>query len=319
MPKSQSALAGGRHRGRADPRARSHGGHGADIEARVAQLLDLVGLARNEDARRYPHEFSGGQRQRISIARGARQTEAHFLVCDEPTSALDVSVQARISWNLMRALGRARLTYLFISHNMGGGGRHLSDEIAVMSLGRIVEQAPAEQLFAAARHPYTRSAARDHPGPGSAQPQSRAARGRGAEPDRAAVGLRLQSALRAGGARCRAERGHCARSPAAAPPATSPRNFILRSEALRFEGSPHAPRLLPSFETLDVALRPRARRDRGLLEFLALVVDHEHRGIEPHSVSRDCRAPPWCSKPCGSVIVHCLSWVFLTENFGRTL
>jgi peptide/nickel transport system ATP-binding protein len=127
--------------------------HAADIEARVAQLLNLVGLARN-DAQRYPHEFSGGQRQRISIAR-ALATQAHFLVCDEPTSALDVSVQAQIL-NLMRALqAELRLTYLFISHNMAVV-RHMSDEIAVMYLGRIVEQAPAEQLFAAARHPYTR-------------------------------------------------------------------------------------------------------------------------------------------------------------------
>jgi peptide/nickel transport system ATP-binding protein len=127
--------------------------HAADIEARVAELLNLVGLARN-DARRYPHEFSGGQRQRISIAR-ALATEAHFLVCDEPTSALDVSVQAQIL-NLMRTLqAELRLTYLFISHNMAVV-RHMSDEIAVMYLGRIVEQAPAEQLFAAARHPYTR-------------------------------------------------------------------------------------------------------------------------------------------------------------------
>ena len=127
--------------------------HAADIEARVAELLNLVGLARN-DAQRYPHEFSGGQRQRISIAR-ALATQAHFLVCDEPTSALDVSVQAQIL-NLMRALqAELRLTYLFISHNMAVV-RHMSDEIAVMYLGRIVEQAPAEQLFAAARHPYTR-------------------------------------------------------------------------------------------------------------------------------------------------------------------
>jgi len=127
--------------------------HAADIEARVADLLNLVGLARN-DAQRYPHEFSGGQRQRISIAR-ALATEAHFLVCDEPTSALDVSVQAQIL-NLMRALqAELRLTYLFISHNMAVV-RHMSDEIAVMYLGRIVEQAPAESLFAAPRHPYTR-------------------------------------------------------------------------------------------------------------------------------------------------------------------
>ncbi|MCC6470347.1 MAG: ATP-binding cassette domain-containing protein [Alphaproteobacteria bacterium] len=127
--------------------------HSVDIEARVAELLGLVGLARN-DACRYPHEFSGGQRQRISIAR-ALATQAHFLVCDEPTSALDVSVQAQIL-NLMRALqAELNLTYLFISHNLAVV-RHMSDEIAVMYLGRIVEQAPAEELFAAARHPYTR-------------------------------------------------------------------------------------------------------------------------------------------------------------------
>jgi oligopeptide/dipeptide ABC transporter ATP-binding protein len=125
----------------------------ADITARVHKLLSLVGLARN-DAQRFPHEFSGGQRQRISIAR-ALATEAHFLVCDEPTSALDVSVQAQIL-NLMRGLqSELQLTYLFISHNLAVV-RHMSDEIAVMYLGRIVEQAPAEELFAAARHPYTR-------------------------------------------------------------------------------------------------------------------------------------------------------------------
>jgi peptide/nickel transport system ATP-binding protein len=127
--------------------------HAADIEARVKKLLSLVGLARN-DAQRYPHEFSGGQRQRVSIAR-ALATEAHFLVCDEPTSALDVSVQAQIL-NLMRALqAELTLTYLFISHNLAVV-RHMSDEIAVMYLGRFVEQAPAEELFAAARHPYTK-------------------------------------------------------------------------------------------------------------------------------------------------------------------
>ena len=124
----------------------------AEIAARVAELLKTVGLAAS-DGRKFPHEFSGGQRQRISIAR-ALASEPDFLVCDEPTSALDVSVQAQIL-NLMRRLqDEMGLTYLFISHDMSVV-RHMSDQIAVMYLGRIVEQAPTEVLFANARHPYT--------------------------------------------------------------------------------------------------------------------------------------------------------------------
>jgi peptide/nickel transport system ATP-binding protein len=127
-------------------------GEGA-IQDRIGELLGIVGLS-PLDASRYPHEFSGGQRQRISIAR-ALATEADFLVCDEPTSALDVSVQAQIL-NLMRRLqDQFGLTYLFISHNLSVV-RHMSDQIAIMYLGRFVEVGLAEQVFSDPRHPYTR-------------------------------------------------------------------------------------------------------------------------------------------------------------------
>ena len=127
-----------------DPRA---------LRAEVDRLLEFVGLSA-ADGDKYPHEFSGGQRQRISIAR-AISTKPEFLVCDEPTSALDVSVQAQIL-NLMRELQRdLGLTYLFISHDLAVVN-FVSDWIGVMYLGRLVELAPAADILARPKHPYTK-------------------------------------------------------------------------------------------------------------------------------------------------------------------
>ena len=125
----------------------------AMLRQRVEELLLSVGLAA-QDRLKYPHQFSGGQRQRISIAR-ALATQPEFLVCDEPTSALDVSVQAQVL-NIMKDLQRSMgLTYLFISHNLAVV-RHMSDEVGVMYLGRLVELADKASLFDHPRHPYTR-------------------------------------------------------------------------------------------------------------------------------------------------------------------
>jgi oligopeptide/dipeptide ABC transporter ATP-binding protein len=123
-----------------------------DLEARVLELLNLVGLTKDHYLR-YPHEFSGGQRQRIAVAR-AIATNPEFLVLDEPTSALDVSVQAQILNLLKQLQQKLRLTYLFITHHLLVV-KYISSRLAVMYLGKVVETAPTEELFRHPLHPYT--------------------------------------------------------------------------------------------------------------------------------------------------------------------
>lgn len=121
---------------------------------RIEELLDMVGL-NHDHATRYPHEFSGGQRQRIGIARSLA-VNPKFIVCDEPISALDVSIQAQVV-NLLKELqDRLGLTYLFIAHDLSMV-KHISDRVAVMYLGKMVELAESEELYANPIHPYTKS------------------------------------------------------------------------------------------------------------------------------------------------------------------
>ena len=140
------------------------------VDARVDELLDYVGLSKQHKDR-YPHEFSGGQRQRIGIAR-ALALKPRFLVCDEPVSALDVSVQAQVLNLLSDLKDELGLTYIFIAHGLNVI-QHLSDRVAVMYLGRMMELASKDEIYKNARCPYTRVLISAIPIPDPEVPRSR--------------------------------------------------------------------------------------------------------------------------------------------------
>ena len=148
--------------------------HRGSTDARIGELLSMVGLTARFAAR-YPHELSGGQAQRVAVAR-ALAVEPEILVLDEPTSALDVSVRAEIINLLVRIQDELRLSYLFISHDLSMV-RHISDDIAVMYLGRVVESGRFDQVFVTPLHPYTTALADAIPVPDPEHERSRKAAG----------------------------------------------------------------------------------------------------------------------------------------------
>jgi oligopeptide/dipeptide ABC transporter ATP-binding protein len=147
-----------------------HLAKGKAAKERVAELLTLVGLS-PAHARRYPHEFSGGQRQRLGVAR-ALAVDPKLIIADEPVSALDVSIQAQILNLLDDLKNRLGLTYVFIAHDLAVV-EHISDRVAVMYLGRIVELADARALYAKPLHPYTRALLSAIPVPAPGQKKDR--------------------------------------------------------------------------------------------------------------------------------------------------
>ncbi|MGX1787279.1 ABC transporter ATP-binding protein [Bosea sp. NPDC055332] len=175
----------------------------AQQDAYVAEMLDRVGLD-STYRRRYPHQFSGGQRARIGIAR-ALAVKPQFLVCDESVAALDVSIQAQVLNLFMKLRDELNLTYLFISHDLSVV-RHLSDRVVIMYLGRVVEAAPASELFKGPQHPYAQALLANVPTISARKKRFAPLKGEIPSPLHPPTGCHFHPRCPQAGPRCKAER-----------------------------------------------------------------------------------------------------------------